>query len=315
MGRVQVEQGQFSEALATFRLASEATPSSIARLQKQGMLAFYLGEQGEAAKALDRAALLGISSKMFDPQSLVLLAMVRFRERDSRGLQRCVDNLARALERDAGNPRLERFMGVLRVLQEMLNRRVAAVVAQVRDLALDLRSETFDVEAACNLLAVLAEISAAEIQLEEIDRHVDTIALRFAGSRGTTELLARAASPHPPFEQCVRNGHHRVTELAEQALSHALNGNARAAVETLIAHASSTANFKLIDTARLTLHRYREKIGDTHDLSESIDKLRNRFAAASLVPPLGQPNGRASGGLALRVGTRGAVPEMARSAA
>jgi CheY-like chemotaxis protein len=40
MGRVQIEQGQFDEALATYRMAATMTPGSIARLQKQGMLAF-----------------------------------------------------------------------------------------------------------------------------------------------------------------------------------------------------------------------------------------------------------------------------------
>ena len=74
MGRLQVAQGQFGQALETYRQASALTPSSITRLQKQGALAFYLGEREESTKALERAALLGISSKMFDFQSLVLLA-------------------------------------------------------------------------------------------------------------------------------------------------------------------------------------------------------------------------------------------------
>ena len=90
MGRLQVDQGQFGQALETYRQASAVTPSSITRLRKQGALAFYLGEREESTKALERAALLGISSKMFDFQSLVLLAVSRFHDRESKGLQRCL---------------------------------------------------------------------------------------------------------------------------------------------------------------------------------------------------------------------------------
>ena len=63
MGRVQVDQGQFAEALATYRTATQLTPGSITRLQRQGMLAFYLGENDEAKKALERATLLGIAPR------------------------------------------------------------------------------------------------------------------------------------------------------------------------------------------------------------------------------------------------------------
>jgi len=300
MGRVQVEQGQLAQALDTFRLASEATPNSIARLQKQGMLAYYQGAHDEAARALDRAALLGISSKLFDPQSLVLLGFVRFVQRDGKGLQRCLDNLAHAADRDADNARLTRFCGVLQVLQSMLQRQVAAALARVREMTTEIHAETFDVEAACNLLALLAHLTAAELQLDETDGHVDALALRFASSRGMTELLARAASPHAPHEERVRAGQVRVTQLAEQALAHALAGDARSAVKALIAHGGSTGNTKLIDTARGTLVRYRDRIADADDLAGVIAALRARYAVAANAPPLGQAQGRASGGLALR---------------
>jgi len=300
MGRVQVEQGQFAQALETFRLASEATPNSIARLQKQGMLAYYQGAHDEAARALDRAALLGISSKLFDAQSLVLLGFVRFMQRDGKGLQRCLDNLAHAAERDPDSHRLARFCGVLQVLQSMLQRQVATALSQLREMAHEIRADGFDIEAACNLLALLAHLTAAELQLDETDSHVDALALRFAGSRGMTELLARAASPHAPHEQRVRAGHQRVTQLAEEALAHALAGDARTAVKALVAHGGSTGNTKLIDTARATLARYRDRIADADDLAGLIDALRARFAAAAAAPPLGQARGRATGGLALR---------------
>ncbi|HET9978753.1 MAG TPA: tetratricopeptide repeat protein [Burkholderiaceae bacterium] len=300
MGRIQVEQGQLAQALETFRLASAATPNSIARLQKHGLLAYYHGAHDEAARALDRAALLGISSKLFDPQSLVVLGFVRFTQRDGKGLQRCLDNLLHAAERDPENARLARFGAVLQVLQSMLQRQVAAALATLRAMTLEIRADAFDVEAACNLLTLLAHLTAAEIQLDEIDAHVDALALRFASSRGMTELLARAASPHAPHEQRVRDAQQRITQLAEASLAHALAGDARSAVKALVAHGASTGNTKLLDTARGTLARYRDKIADADDLAGLIAALRARYAAAAMVPPLGQAQGRATGGVVLR---------------
>jgi CheY-like chemotaxis protein/Tfp pilus assembly protein PilF len=306
MGRVQLEQGQFDQALATFRQASEVTPNSIARLQKQGMLAYYLGQRDEAGKTLDRAALLGISSKMFDPQTLVLLAFVRFRERDTKGLQRCVDNLSHAVERDPDNARLARFARVADAMLHALHKRVVASLAAVRELAGELKAEAFDVEAACNFLTLVAELSAAEIPLDGADGWVDTLALRFSTTRGVGELLARAASGFGAHEQRVRAAHQRVTQLAEEALSHALAGNARAAVKALIAHGADTCNAKLIDTARATLARYRDRIADADALAEVVEAMRQRYVPSAGVPPLGQPQGRSAGGVALRAATAAA---------
>jgi CheY-like chemotaxis protein len=314
-GRVQVEQGLFDQALATFRQASEITPNSIARLQKQGMLAYYLGQREEAGKALDRAALMGISSKMFDAQTLVLLAFVRFRERDTKGLQRCADNLSHAVERDPDNARLVRFARVADALLHLLGKRMAASLAAVRELARELKDESFDVEAACNFLALTAELSAAEIQLDEVDGWVDTLALRFSTARAVSELLARAAGARAAHVQRVRAAHQRVTQLAEEALSHALVGNARAAVKALIAHGASTCNAKLIDTARATLQRYRDRIDDAPALAEMVDAMRRRWAPSAAVPPLGQVQGRAVGGVTLRSGACGPAAHSARAAA
>ena len=199
MGRVQVDQGQFAEALATYRTATQLTPGSIARLQRQGMLAFYLGENDEAKKALERATLMGISSKMFDFQTIVLLAVTRFTDRDSKGLQRCLDNMNHALEKAPKSMRLQRFASVITIFNLMLQRQVAQVVAEVRAMAEDIKEGNFDFEAASNMVAMLAHLTAAELQLDAAEGWIDTLALRFCTTRSLSELLARAGQVHEPF--------------------------------------------------------------------------------------------------------------------
>jgi len=313
MGRVQVDQGQFAEALATYRTATQLTPGSIARLQRQGMLAFYLGETDEATKALERATLMGISSKMFDFQTIVLLAVTRFTARDSKGLQRCLDNMKHALEKAPGSVRLQRFMSVITIFNLMLQRQVAQVVAEVRAMAKDIQQGDFDFEAASNMVAMLSYLTAAELQLDAVDGWIDTLALRFCTTRSLSELLARAGQAHEPFATRIREQHDAITALAEQAVSHSLAGEPRAAAKSLLTAGARTMNAKLIDMARMVLTRHAEKIADAHDLMGMAEELRKRYGGAAAVAPLAADNGRQSGGLVLRARDKdgGDVPESA----
>jgi CheY-like chemotaxis protein len=300
MGRAQVDQGQFAEALATYRTATQLTPGSITRLQRQGMLAFYLGENEEARKALERATLMGISSKMFDFQTIVLLAVTRFTDRDPKGLQRCLDNIRHALEKDPKSTRLQRFSRVIGVFNLMLQRQVAQVVAEVRAMAEDIKAADFDFEAGSNAVAMLSHLTAAELQLDAAEGWIDTISLRFCTTRSLSELLARAGQAHMPFATRIRGQHNAITALAEQAMSHSLAGEPRAAAKSLLVAGARTMNAKLIDMARMVLQRHADKIPDAADLMGMADELKQRYGSGPPVAPLVADNGRQSGGLAIR---------------
>lgn len=299
MGRLQVEQGQLAGALATYRRASELTPGSLARLQKRGTLAFYLGEHEEAAQALEKAWAVGAGSKLLDLQSLVLLAFVRFRQRDGKGLRRCVDELRRTQSKAPGSVRLARFVDVGQALDDMLARRPAAVVDAVRRMARAIEDPGFDTEAGCNLLALLAELAAAELQLEDAQGWIERLSLRFAGSRSLCELLVRCAGAHAPSAEAVREGHARVQRIAEECLVHALRGDPQEAVRQMLAHAERTCSSKLAETAALTLQRHADRIDDVPTLRQEVDALRARYRGDLQVLPLAQDSAREVGGIAL----------------
>src|SRR2546423_1192942 len=109
LGRVLVEQGEMKQAFEIYQKAAELTPGSVTRLLHAGTLAFYAGQADEALKALERACVIGIASKMFDDHALVLLALLQFDAKDGKGLQRTHEHLARRLDRDPDCPRLRRF--------------------------------------------------------------------------------------------------------------------------------------------------------------------------------------------------------------
>lgn len=300
MGRVQVEQGDLQLALETYRQAAKLTPSSIQRLQKQGMLAFYLGQGEEAARSLERAASLGAGSKMFDMQSMVMLAMLRFDARDSKGVQRCLDSLLQALEKAPESRRLQRFVLTVRIFKSLLERQLARLITEVRELADESRNDGFDFEAACNLLAVVARLSAAEIQLPDAELWLRDVSLRFSTSRAYSELLAQAALAHPPSAEIVRAGHQAITARAEQAMGHTLAGEHGEAVQALVRFGEETRNLKLVEMAALALARHRTRIADAESLERSVDGLRRRLAQGGHQGVLGRNSQRPEGGLAIK---------------
>lgn len=313
MGRVQVEAGELEPALETYRKACTATPFSLQRLQKLGMLAFYMGRTEDAAQALGRAQRLGASSRMFDAQSLVMLALLHFEQRDSKALQRCRDDLAQMADKAPDSARLQRFVRVVSIFKSLLDKQLAEVVSQVKQLAAEIADENFDFEAACNLCTVLARLSAAELQLPDGEIWMHEVALRFCGAKSAAELLASAASPHLPYADIVRDAQQHIATLAEQSMSYSLAGQHADTVKALLLHGSQTRNAKLIDMARLVWQRHKDRIDDASDLGTSIDQLHKRYCSVGMQASLGQAPERQAGGLSLRAPV--ATPGTAASAA
>ena len=300
LGRAQFEQGKFKEALATYQMASTLTPSSITRLQNLGMMCYYSGDLKGAETHLDRTTRLGLDSKMFDCQSLVLLAFVRLGNGDTKGLQRCRDDFLRLIERQPDSQRHQRLAGIVDALLLLAQRQYAQVVDVVRALCRQIKEPEFDYESGSNLVSLLAQLADKAIQLDEVDAVIDALGLRFAGTRALSELLAGAAAVHPPYAQRIRDAHGQILKLAESAMTLSMGGDPKAAVNNLIVHGSNTLSGKLIETAYLVLHRYANKIGDANELTERVHSLRSRYSTHITRASLGEQK-RQAGGLTLRV--------------
>lgn len=301
MGRAQFELGKFDKALATYKMASELTPASISRLQNLGLMTYYAGDRKEAEAILERTTRLGLDSKMFDCQTLVLLAFARLESGDRKGLQRCRDDFVRLIERNPKSRRHQRLASIVEALSSIQLHQFAQALDAVRTMTKDVTSPDFDFEAASNLLALMAQLANKAIQLDEVESVVDTVGMRFCTSRPLSELLAAAAAIHEPYATRVRDANAQVLKLAEHAMLLSMEGNPKAAVENLVFHGNATLNGKLIETAYLVLHRYAEKIADAQALTETVHDLRTRFCPQSNKPALGEQK-RIAGGLTLRTG-------------
>lgn len=305
MGRAQFELGKFDKALETYKMASVLTPDSISRLQNLAMMTYYAGDHVEAEKLLDRTARMGLESKMFDCQSLVLLAFTRLENGDRKGLQRCHDDFNRLMEKNPDNLRVRRLANIVVALNLIQQHQFAQSVDTVRAMAKTVSSSEFDFESASNVLALMAQLAHKAIQLDDVESAVDTIGLRFCSNRSQTELLAASAVAHPPYAERLQACQTKVLEMAETAMALSLSGNPTAAVKNLILHGKETLNARLIDNAHQVLLKHAAKIINAESLSADLQELRAKFGLHNVKASLGEQK-RQAGGLVLRTGTRAA---------
>jgi hypothetical protein len=301
MGRTQFELGNFNSALANFGAASKLTPGSVNRLLRHGMLAYLAGDRKEGVDLLERATRIGLGSKLYDPQALVLLAFARLDNNDQRGLQRCADQLRGLAVRKPDNPRLQRLLEVVQCLLALQSDQTARALEEVCRLAALVHEPSFDFELAGNLLALMTRLATRSIQRYEIDALIETLSLRFCTSRALTELLACRSSGREDFAQRIRAAQTDILKLTEDAMALSLRDEPQQAAESLLAHGERTLNAKLIESAHLVLNRYTGRIPDETALTARAQGLRERYRTTDIRAGLGEQalTGRAAGGVAL----------------
>lgn len=277
MGKVLLDQGEHTQALNSLRRASNLTPGCVARTLKFGLLAFYHGDPKEAAEALQRAAVLGQNSKVFDLQGLVLLGTLQYDRGDLRGLTQSLHAMTSAFEAQPKSARLRRFEATLKTLKLLLDRKVAEAVALTQQAISEIMEPNYEFEAACNLLSVLSRLHAREVRLEAVPDMLTALADRFAVSRTTCELLCRAAQGRPDFEPQVRARYTLICDQAEAAVSYSVAGQPERAVRSLLDRAEKTLNGKLMDLAMHTLDQHGARIDNNADLSRRAQALQDRY--------------------------------------
>jgi DNA-binding response OmpR family regulator/predicted negative regulator of RcsB-dependent stress response len=322
MGRIHAEQGDMAGAIAAYKQAVEITPFSVARAQKYGILAWYAAEPEVALAALEHAASIGGDSPQFDHQTLLLLAMARFQSGDADGLRQCDKQLASVLSRQSrGAAAGQAPDGQLDRLRRLGQMTQALVAVQAHDrhglqacmapVADGLMAPGFDVEAATNLLSLIATSAAAGLAPQQADHWTRSAGLRFCVSKQVTEMLAKACDPAPSLGLLVRAAHAEINEISRNALSEGLAGRHQRAVEELLKAVERTRNAKLLELAQAALERHRANIAEAEALAERCGLLQRLCSTVGRSHLLAHDTGRAPGALDLpprgRPGRRGAA--------
>jgi CheY-like chemotaxis protein len=301
LGRAQLKLGQLEQAMSSYRQASALTPSSIARLQRLGMLAYYLGDATEAEQLLNQATHMGRDSRSFDYQTLVLLALLRSAQGNWHGVQRCRILVQAMLQKSPDIVRLHR-VGLLvegvSLLQQPTSSEVAALTRELGSAAV---TPDFDFDLACNLLNLLSLLASANARLMDADRLVNKIGHRFCTSEASCTLLTAAAKAHKPYALIIRQSNEHLLELSEQAMKLHLQGDYRAAIDSFLALAEEHLNARMFETANQLFHRYMRDLTDGARYLNALQSLRERVGVARSRPGFGDSQGRLPAGMVLRI--------------
>jgi len=279
MGRVLLDEGKPAQAIEALGRATALTPNCVGRRVKLGLLHFYYGDPREALVHLDAAVRLGLNSRVFDLQGLVLQAALQFDRHDRRALALTAHSMARLRADAPQSPRLRRFEATIGILLALQERRVPEAMASLRALLAEIVAPDFEFEAACNLLMVLSRIDRAELHLSDLDDQVGRLAERFAVSHTTCEMLCGALRGSFAIIERIRAAHAGIGATTQQAVSLTLEGRPRDAAVALLAQARQTLNTKLMDLAVHTLERHGPAIADAAALLEEARGLQHRYAS------------------------------------
>lgn len=300
LGRTWLGQGRLSDALEAFTRAATLTPGDLRRQQRLGMLSCYLGDWAGGTRALERVRAMGATSKSFDDQSMVLLAVSCFRQRDSKALARAVAALQPSLETATDQARARRHLALARTLDRLLQRQPEAAAVALAELAADRLEPDFDLEAGWNLLTGLAATAHENLELAEAPTWVQEVGLRFMGSRTAAELLTPTVAAVPAWAQALQEAQTALSETTERALRHSAAGDPQTAVATLLTQAERTLSARLLDTARGVIGRDAEQLGELSVIQARVREVARRVGshAGGLPPGLGEQSRQ---GIRLRV--------------
>lgn len=307
-GRAQMELGQFQAALASLQKALSLTPLAIGRQQRLGMLAFFAGNRVQAVELLERSARLGLDSKMFDSEALVLLALAAFANQQPAQLERHLAELRKRLRAQTDDLRLQRCTDLVAALSffqqdhlEKARNLVALTCNRVMEPA-------FDMEGALNLLCALSMLEQQKTGWLDDLGVINGIGRRFATSKAMGDLLTSAASAHPPFAERLQQAQDDMVQLIERALKAANTGSPQSALQDLLRTAEATHNARAVESAWLVLQRYGSSLAGVDELRQRLAQLRADYGTARNKPALGDSRLRPTGGVNLGALDRPAPP-------
>ena len=300
LGRVQVDQGELSQALRTYHAVTEITPGCSLRLQQCGSVAFYLDDRELVLELLERAVAIGPQSRLFDALSLLLLAFVRHDMGDLRRLMTLHAQLQQFQQTYPQSRRLKLFVDACGALRVLLNRQVDEAQLMIQALADAVDTPDFDLEAAIVVLALWTRLPSRDVVASQQDKLVRGIAMRFCASKAITEILVAAARQHETITKMLRACQAEITGVAEEAMRLAMQGRQRDAVQLLLAQGEATRNARLIELSSLLLRRHREHIADQEALLGQTTALHQRYCRPITHIAGIRRSSRAPGGLLLR---------------
>lgn len=258
---------------------------SILRIQKRAMLAFYMGQEEDAHRDLVQVARQACEVRLVDHQTFMVLAVTSFRGRKSDDLGMCLSLAQAALQEQPQNQRLERVRSLVQALAHYDAGQLEKGWAAVDSAAAGRLSPAFDFEAACNLVMTVASLASRGHRVPRASAILTDLGMRFLGADTVLDTMTRAAWVHPEYAEVLRSAHAKVLAIASEAIELSIKGDPTAAVERLMKQGHLIQNVKLLESARRTLGRHRERIMCAEILDERLSRLHRLITPVSAAQP------------------------------
>jgi tetratricopeptide (TPR) repeat protein len=277
MGRIFIEKGDLNSALSTYKLAIDATPSSVSRLQRFGFAAIYAGgeykEQGVAA--LEKSISIGYSSRSLDLQVFFTLAMVYLDDNDDAGIKNLSKRLSEisVLEK---HPQAAISHAILEVdaIHAILVGRYDTAIHVAQKISQDSTSPAFEYWQACNLVSLLTILSKHINLSEEYIDAIRYIGIRFSHSEFSEQWIASFADDNSVYQSIIKGCYRSVFSHTSDLLKLCIHGNHSESASALVDYASHTRNARAIEVADRVLQKYAEKIDDVEDLQRRMTEIK-----------------------------------------
>lgn len=263
------------------------------------MLAYFCGNRDKARELLERSTYLGLDSKMFDSECLVLLALSAFEHDQPAQVERHLGELRKRLRQQPHDVRLQRFVDGVAVLSHLQQGHTEKATNLAANLCRQTGAPDFDMEAACNLLTLLSLVQRHGLALADGLAVVEQLGHRFATTKAMGELLANAAHGHAAYADKLRASQDEMVQRIERAVRRASAGEPEPALQDLTRTAQTTHNARAVESAWLVLQRYREQLPQATAWQQRIAALRTDYGTARNKPALGDRRLRPSGGVNL----------------
>ena len=300
LGSVQMEMGEVEQARATFETATQLTPDCILRLQHTGTLSFYSGDHLRAADLLQRAWTVGKRSRLFDYLSMLLLALIRHDGRQLGALELAKENLQRISGSHPQSVRLKRFLRITEAMWDAAHNRKDKAFQQAREICSDVMRPAFDMEAAMNVLAMLARMVLLGFPMDEFENIVRRLGRRFSVSKAANQVLLSAALRRSDVESWLAESLAETSRVAQNGVDLSLKDSPKRAIEMLLRYGDVTYNSRVIDLAGQLLKRHRDTLEGANRLVDMQGVLARRFCIPSTHIAGIRRSGRSSGGLLIR---------------
>lgn len=272
LGRAQLKNLQFEEAMATFKTAVSLTPGNIVRQQKLGSLAMALGNAADARKALDLAVTLGVQSKALDLQSLFLLSLANYDCLVPNGWERPVAHLEKVKLKAPSSFRVSQLLEGANAVKMLYKKDYEGLKAYFSQALKWVHHPAFDFEMACNVLMLWGRFAEQWDEKIGIPEWLTPLVERFSVSKVSHRFLERAVQDDEELIQYMNKVAHGLNEQLRAAMAHVLEKNHAETVTQCLRLAQVSKNSRVFAVTKATIERHRALLNEGL-VAESLARL------------------------------------------